>query len=172
MTLHQISKRCYTFTCPLLLWDGRGPKLTFGQMLACVWKSVCIKRIKASLPFFLKKHQTQDQLSGHATCAVQKTSCLEGPHTWFHALLSPSCHSLHIFNKGPCIFILHSPPPPNSVAGPDETYVTSRAGEKGSEAISLSKIFVMADSGGCEKWGFCVLVRSFALQSMEHLCMK
>lgn len=39
---------------------------------------------------------------------------------------------------------------PNYVAGPDETYVTSRTGEKGNKAISLSR-FVMADPGGCKK---------------------
>lgn len=44
--------------------------------------------------------------------------------------------------------------PPNYVAGPGQIYVTSRAGEKGNEAIPLSRVFVMADTGGCGKWGF------------------
>lgn len=54
----------------LLLGCRRGPKLTFEQMLPYVWKSVSIKRIKASLPFFLNKHQTQHRPQGHTTCAV------------------------------------------------------------------------------------------------------
>lgn len=58
---------------------------------------------------------------------------------------------------------------PNSVAVPDQIYVTSGAGEKGNEAIPPSRDFVMADTGGCGKWGFYADIRSLALQ---HSPMK
>lgn len=55
------NERYYTFKSPLLLGDGRGPKLIFGQMLACAWKS---------LPFFLRSIRHRTSFIGRATCAV------------------------------------------------------------------------------------------------------
>lgn len=80
------------------------------------------------------------------------------------------CHYIVILKfltRGPVFSFCSGPP--NYVAGPDQIYVTSRAGEKGNEAIPLSRVFVMADTGGCRKWGFYADVRSLALQ---HSAMK